>query len=60
MDRFEPTMELRFVKRDERRILQQKWEAVSGREEWRDVPLVAGSGLEILEGEIEDQPGVRQ
>ena len=43
----EPTSGLRFVLRDGARILQQEWrlteyhngEAVSGDNEWRDVPL---------------------
>lgn len=44
-----PTGQLRFVLRTDRRVLQQQWEVIvlapgdipRGREEWRDVPLVA-------------------
>jgi hypothetical protein len=56
MDRFSPTMEIRFVERRNRRILQQKWVALSGKEEWRDVPLHTDDGVEIVEGEIVDAP----
>ena len=54
---FEPTMDLRFVRRDGRSILQQRWEERwQGRQgelikelgepilsEWRDVPLFTGN-----------------
>lgn len=46
------TSALRFVLRDERRILQQRWKLTEGKDgqfggvnvryEWRDVPLVEG------------------
>jgi hypothetical protein len=36
---YQPTARLRFVKRDELRILQQRWDHHEGAQRWRDVPL---------------------
>lgn len=43
-DTWGPTVELRFLKAslaDPRNKLQQKWASISGRTEWRDVPMVS-------------------
>jgi hypothetical protein len=39
---YQPTMSLRFIERDGKRILQQQWRVpeYAWMEEWRDVPLV--------------------
>lgn len=37
---WKPTMNLRFVKQDNYRILQQEWESELGEKDWRDIPLV--------------------
>lgn len=39
---YQPTMRLRFIERDGKRILQQQWQVpeYAWMMEWRDVPLV--------------------